>query len=237
MAPRLLILPSLPDAASDLKLPPTPHNIFHRLIRNLHAESDHPRERECTEMLAAVLLNAPSIRDHVLRWMAASMGMDPNVLDGLTLRIQTEQSIGAKRDDLRIEATTVEGKDYRPVLLWTVEVKVGAYFHGSTLQAVDPEGAADAGELVNQMVNYDCWLAQQPHRHRGGFVLALSDLTADLPKSLTCPWTCLTWTGLGVVLQGALRGQLPPQEALLGHPDRRPDHHLPRTGLTLRGCI
>lgn len=217
----LLILPSLPDAATDLGLPPTQNNIFHRLIRNLHAESDHPRERECTEMLAGVLMNAPTVRTHVLGWMATAMGIGLDILAGMEFDIQTEQSIGAKRDDLRIEGRTVDGDATTPALLWTIEVKVGAFFHDSSLQADEPhepphetQDQSEEGELVNQITNYDRWLAEQPHRHRGGFVLALSDLTSDLPEPLTCPWICLTWTSLGMAIKEALLDPLPPQEAL-----------------------
>ena len=55
----------MPDMTSDwekkLRIPSENENIFHRIIRNPHINSDNPKERECTEMLASVLINAPSL--------------------------------------------------------------------------------------------------------------------------------------------------------------------------------
>ncbi len=100
------------EAFPRLKLPPVSENIFRRLIRNPRAQSSRPRERECTEMLCAVLLNAPRLRSRILRWLGELCEYAPVFpVDDLELRIDTEQPIGAKRDDLRIEAWDSDGED------------------------------------------------------------------------------------------------------------------------------
>ena len=58
-----LTVPGLPTASA---------NIFQRIIRNPRPDSPHARERECTEMLAAVLLNALALSRHLFRWMDRS---------------------------------------------------------------------------------------------------------------------------------------------------------------------
>ncbi len=204
--------------AAELSLPTISTNLFQRLIRNPRAESDRAKERECCEMLCAILLNAPTLRNHLIRWMARHVGFPPAMLDDLMFAIDTEQAIGSKRDDLRVVATSDRSVDEHPVFIWTVEVKVGASFHESEQQfGTDADGHADEDRLpVNQLLNYDHWLAAQPAQHRAGFVLALTDRTSDLPTPLICPWACLSWTGLGEQIALALRGDdLPEGEQLL----------------------
>jgi len=130
----LLCLPPRSDEARDLGLPDVSDNISQRLIRNPHLESDTPRERECTEMLCSVLCNRTTLRLLLLRWLGELVGALPSDLDEMELRIDTEGSIGAKRDDLRIEGWRETNDGQELVLLWTVEVKVGAQFHGSSFQ-------------------------------------------------------------------------------------------------------
>ena len=58
--------------------------------------------------------------------------------DDISLKIRTEQSIGAKRDDLRIRAWRTDEDDEETLeVLWTVEVKVGASIHLSSYQDLD----------------------------------------------------------------------------------------------------
>jgi hypothetical protein len=96
-------------------------------------------------------------------------------------------------------------------LLWTIEVKVGSPFHHSAAQRSDDEDEESSDEpvspeiepeLVNQLKHYDDWLDKQPHQHRGGFVLSMSDLEPLLPPlNLKQRWTCLTWTKLGLAIK------------------------------------
>ena len=193
------------EESVDLGLPTDSDNIFQRLIRNPHLNSDTPRERECTEMLCSVLCNAPILRSQLLRWIGRFVGDLPHDFDDIEFQIDTEGSIGSKRDDLRIEGWrhTEEGQEL--VLIWTVEVKVGAQFHESSFQYEE----ADDSELVNQLINYDVWLDQQSAQYRGGFVLALSNMSGELPQSLRMPWYCFTWTGLGQEVQQILEQESP----------------------------
>lgn len=207
-------------------LPLGPSNVFQRIIRNPRPDSPLARERECTEMLAGVLINAPALRRHLFRWMARRSGLNPDLIDGLEFDIGTEQFIGAKRDDLRVEGRRDRERDGPVALLWTIEVKVGSPFHASDAQRlgdegeVSDDGAADSEldeQLVNQLQHYDDWLCLRPSVHCGGFVLALRDLTDALPPlGLRRPWTCISWTGLGLQVKAALdTGELPPQDELL----------------------
>ncbi|HSZ59677.1 MAG TPA: hypothetical protein VK797_28800 [Tepidisphaeraceae bacterium] len=199
-------------------LPERAANIFQRIIRDPRAGSANARERECTEMLASVLINAPIIRERVFRWMAIASNTDPKLIATLDLELRTEQPIGSKRDDLRIEGWQILEEKSRRRLLWTVEVKVGASFHYSSDDRVDdasdPEEKVDE-ELVNQLVNYDAWLRDQTADNRRGFVLSVRYLHDQLPKLLE-PWTCLTWTGLGTQLESTINDDcLPPDQLLL----------------------
>ena len=127
-----------------------------------------------------------------------------------------------QRDDLRIEgfAPESDGDGPRRVVLWTVEVKVQAYFHASTDQTGGPpagnsdETDDDETPMVNQLVNYDAWLEGQVADHKAGFVLAIPDHAGDLPEGLTQKWACTTWTRLGNTVRQALEGNaLPESEA------------------------
>jgi hypothetical protein len=103
--------------------------------------------------------------------------------------IEPEGSIGAKRDDLRIEGWCETDEERKRVLLWTIEVKVGASFHESSPLA-DIQGDEEDVALVNQIVNYDHWLEHQVAPNRAGFVLALEDMSHSLPVNLNCRWLC-----------------------------------------------
>ena len=180
------------------------------------------RERRCTEMLCGILLNCPELRGCIFRWLATVADQPTDVLDDLEWRVETERPIGAKRDDLRIEgfAPESDGDGPRRVVLWTVEVKVQAYFHASTDQTGGPpagnsdETDDDETPMVNQLVNYDAWLEGQVADHKAGFVLAIPDHAGDLPEGLTQKWACTTWTRLGNTVRQALEGNaLPESEA------------------------
>src|SRR5687767_15050925 len=130
----VFVLAPAADLARELHLPSPSNNLFQRLIRNPHAESDRAKERECAEMLCALLQNAPGLRLQLLRWLGAKVLFDVEKLDRLRFNIDTEQPIGAKRDDLRIVGSPDGTEEQGPTLLWTVEVKVGASFHESAAQ-------------------------------------------------------------------------------------------------------
>ena len=89
--------------AAELGLPENDDNLFQRIIRNPHIEAANPRERECTEMLCAVLRNTNVLRLHLLRCMGDCAGVTIDGFDDLHFVIETEGAIGSKRDDLRIE--------------------------------------------------------------------------------------------------------------------------------------
>ena len=199
------------DFATEFDLPEKDDNLFQRIIRNPHIETDNPRERECTEMLCAVLRNTTELRLHLLRWMANISGARDAVLNDMTFVIETEGSIGSKRDDLRIEGWHESDEDRRRVLLWTVEVKVGASFHESSPLETMQDPDEDVG-LVNQIVNYDHWLEHQAVPNRAGFVLALEDMSNSLPTNLSCRWHCLSWTKLGLRILDLLRNEKLPNE-------------------------
>jgi hypothetical protein len=183
-----------------VELPARDDNLFERLIRNPRPGSSNPRERECTEMLCALLRNTAAVQVKLIDWMAEKLGVPQDGLPNLQYEFLTEQSIEGKRDDLRIIGNGPgSGKD-TPIVLWTIEVKVGAGLHESTtLQVIDDED--DTELLVNQLENYDHWLQQQDAVFRGGLVLAVTDQGEQLPASLQMPWACVTWTELGMLLQ------------------------------------
>jgi hypothetical protein len=70
--------------------------------------------------------------------------------------------------------------------------------------------------MVNQVINYDHWLADQNVLHLAGFVLAMDNMADSLPSTLRCRWECFSWTTLGLQIQEALeRRQLPQKERFL----------------------
>lgn len=170
-------------------------------------------------MLCGVLLNAPTIRRFLLVFLAKQAGIDPRHLDDLDWNCNTEQAIGSKRDDLRLEGWKVDDEDLGRVVLWTIEAKVAAPIHQSSEQLLDDEDdtlsdaerAEDAPlqeeadtATVSQIKKYDHWLARQDATHRAGFVLAITDQTENLPPGLQMPWQCTTWTDLALVVEHAL---------------------------------
>jgi hypothetical protein len=220
----VFVLEPASDLTLELNLPPKVSNLFQRLIRNPHVESEQAKERECAEMLCVVLQNAPTLRRYLLGWMAGFVGLDAKCLDNLDLEIDTEQAIGSKRDDLRLVGRRGHDADGIPALIWTIEVKVGASFHDSSLQ-VDGDANADTPpfpddqQLVNQLLNYDHWLNKQAAEHKAGFVLALKNCRDQMPGTLTCEWACLSWTQLGELIAEALRTRelTEPEELLARH--------------------
>ena len=203
-----LILPNAP--AEEVNPLPSPgDNLFGRLIRDPNRPGKPPRERECTEMLCGVLLNAPALRSLVLDRLAELAGVVPLDWDGLRLTWQTEAKVtGGKRDDLRLEA--VDPETGRLLLVWTIEVKVQAGFHHS----IDVE---DGESLAHQLVNYDRWLSgMRGVGQRLGFVLSVERLDDSMPQGLENTWTCFTWWDLRGVLEDAIA------ESDLPSPDRPP---------------
>jgi hypothetical protein len=220
------LIPTLHFQRSDadrLDLPRAHHNLFSRLIRNPCPRDRPPRERECAEMLCAVLDTAPVVRDGIMQSLAERAGLGPLPdLDHQRPHIDTEQPIGTKRDDLRITVRDPESQEL--TLLWTIEVKVGAGFHESS-RLPEPDAdqhstPSDPGdELVHQISNYDAWLDVQtvPSGSKAGFVISLDSKAAEtLPRPLRCTWTCVTWTELGQQVEHLIEdGSLPPAQDLL----------------------
>jgi len=196
-------------------LPLAADNIFTRIIRNPLRGSTAIRERQCAEMLAGLLINAPVTRKCFCQWLATLSGVRVSELEGCEFLVSTEQQIAGKRDDLRIEGWQTVGCDRVRVILWTIEVKVTASFHSSSDINSDLDAVAmdSDPELVNQVRNYDYWLSNQTTAIKGGFVLAIEDMTPQLPGDLRQHWKCMTWTGTGIMLRNGLRDHLiPPDE-------------------------
>tara|TARA_R110002049_G_scaffold2750_3_gene21824 strand:- start:12309 stop:13460 length:1152 start_codon:yes stop_codon:yes gene_type:complete len=174
------------------------------------------REGQCAEMLRSVLVACPSLAAGVFKWLAHMTGVPIALIDELDWSLETEQSIGSKRDDLRIEGWRAVDDDQQRAALWTVEIKVAAPLHESAQQ--DWESGSDITpvddpENVNQLLNYDSWLAHQDADHKAGFVLALRDMSMALPDGLGQTWRCFTWTTLAMEVERALAAdQLPTAE-------------------------
>lgn len=214
-SPIILLLPRQTDLSAELGLPETGDNLFQRIIRNPHVDARNPRERECTEMLCAVFRNTSIIQFHLLQWMAGHLEVNFEGIGSLRFEFETESLVGNKRIDLCIEGWRDTDEGRQRILLWTVEVKVGASFHSSApLEGVctpdDNEGD------VNQLANYDHWLNNQQVKNRAGFVLALEEMSDLLPSSLKCRWRCSSWTKLGLKIQDVLLTEdLPDNEIFL----------------------
>lgn len=219
--PFLLMPRVTPRAAPGLTLPAGKENLFERLIRDPTAPNRPARERLCAEMLCGLLINAPVTRQSLIRLLAELAGTNAKPLEELDWQFSTEQAIGAKRDDLRIEGWTHDDEPEQ-VVLWSVEIKVGAGIHVSSNQPWDEdESPAEVVEetdlqLVSQIKNYDAWLAKQPAKHRAGFVLAITDQSQNIPAALSMPWHCLRWTDLVRGIEEELRaGRIPDSEQTL----------------------
>ena len=98
-------------------------------------------------------------------------------------------------------------EEYELAVLWTIEVKVGSSFHESSSIVVGDVEIVDDVEVVNQVTNYDHWLAAEPAEYRGGIVLSLSNSAHLLPVGLRCTWVCTSWTVLGDCIAKALDKQ------------------------------
>lgn len=197
-----IIIPSIFGTAEveALNLPSSDRNLFGRIIRNPQPLGRPPKERECAEMLCAVLLNSEQLRNAILDWFGNAVGQSID-WDELNVSIATEQQVGGKRDDLRISGRHTDTGVQS--LLWSIEVKVGAGFHQSS--ALEPDSAQ---EPVLQITNYDRWLARQDVKNRAGFVLTRLDTNANMPPGLMMSWGCLTWTQLGQAIEPLLTGDV-----------------------------
>ena len=188
--PPLLLIPTLPEPLDVHVHVPRPNdNLFERLIRDPQSPNRPMRERQCAEMLRSVLVACPGLASFVFKWLAQFNGVPHKLIDELDWSLETEQSIGSKRDDLRIEGWSTGEEEPRQVVLWTVEIKVAAPLHESSLQEWETESgpASDSDpEVVSQLENYDKWLKQQKVDYKAGFVLALRDMSAALPDGLLC---------------------------------------------------
>ena len=195
-------------------LPAPGDNVFLRLIRNPQPAGRPPKERECAEMLAAVMRNAPVIAHALTGGWLAHAGLEVPNWDDVVVRIETEQPIQGKRDDLRI---TVRSRAGKPVALITVEVKVGSGLHMSSAidELVDEERA---GTSISQLENYDAWLAEHPAKTKLGVVLAMtSHAPAIAGLGLGQPWVSTTWAELARSVHHVVNHpKIPPTARLLG---------------------
>jgi hypothetical protein len=200
-------------------------NIFERIIRDPTALHRPMRETLCTEMLCCLLLNAPVLRKQLLSWFAHETQVPADALLDLNWEIDTEQAIGRKRDDLRISGYLRSDQHDLLRVLWTVEVKVAASFHSSTpdwdqsddCSITQPHGDGDASsttEVVNQLFNYDAWLAKQSTEYCAGIVVTISPV--ELPVGLRSTWINLTWSSISDRMKQSLSAhETPPEERLL----------------------
>lgn len=214
LSPILLIPPRPQPEDPRVHLPKDQDNLFQRLIRDPTAPNRPARETRCAEMLCSVLLNCTGLQKNIFQWLAEMAGVPLTVIEGLDWKMDTEQQIGAKRDDLRIEGWQLNEEESHRVILWTVEIKVAASIHLSSLQTFDDDGEIDVDEvdsvLVSQILNYDHWLALQKADHRCGFVLAITLADDDLPQGLSQPWHCFTWAELAREVELSLANDLLP---------------------------
>jgi hypothetical protein len=201
------------DHDAELGVPLLEHNLFRRIIRDPHTAADEPKERECAEMLTAVLLNASVARDCLLAWLAKQTddAHRPWESQDAHIDIETEMAIGSKRDDIRITVHRSESLK----ILWSVEVKVGARIHESS-----ELGAADDSKImVSQLKNYETGLlapsrARYPEANIAGFVLSIRRM--ELPPGLVGLWHVITWSQIALQLEGILkRLDLPETDAFL----------------------
>ena len=227
-SPVILMPPPQSDEEASLGIPLQGQNIFQRIIRDPKVNTATPKERECTEMLCSVLLNAPSVQKAVLGWLCGLAGMPAGLLEAENVEVsmETECPIGAKRDDLRIEVYRIDDEGRTRVALLSIEVKAGASIHSSGRQD-DPDAESDGDQpdaLDNdersQIKNYDSWLKGEENRSSAlkaaGIVLARSDMSGEMPKGLLVPWRCITWAQLGkTVMQLISTSDIPPTDAML----------------------
>ena len=226
--PVILMPPPQSDEEASLGIPLQSQNIFQRIIRDPKVNTATPKERECTEMLCSVLINAPSVQKAVLEWLCGLAGMPAGLLEAENIEVsmETECPIGAKRDDLRIEVYRIDDEGRTRVALLSIEVKAGAPIHSSGRQD-DPDAESDGDQPDaldkderSQIKNYDSWLKGEENRSSAlkaaGIVLARSDMTGEMPKGLLVPWRCITWAQLGkTVMQLISTSDIPPTDAML----------------------
>jgi len=219
-----MIAPPGEDEVASGVMPRPSENIFARIIRNPRAPGRPVRERLCAELLCSLLMNCETLRLAVLKWLGSKLHESSNSLERLDQfdwRFSTEQSIGSKRDDLRIEGFEISEPQETRRVLWTVEIKVHAPFHGSTDQSIDDH--LGSKEIVSQLFNYDDWLDKQEADCRAGFVLAVRDATSEVEslqressRRLHFQWPSTTWTGLAQEIRGLLEEEaLPLDERFL----------------------
>jgi len=145
--------------------------------------------------------------------MLSKAALEPLDWSGLAIEVATEQAMeGGKRDDLRIEAVTEDRGT--PILLMTVEVKVGAQIHESGAVSYVPV-ESESKRTVNQLINYDAWLTRQPHPTKIGFIVSRRDKEGQLPENLTQIWRSITWGEVASSLAALLR-----QSVLLNNVER-----------------
>lgn len=216
-----------PASEKSRHIPDASENLFGRIIRNPSNQKRTVRERRCTELLCAILLNCRQLRIKIFEEFAATCNWRELPLSDLEYEIDTEQAIGRKRDDLRIEGFAPGNEERRPVLLWTVEIKVQAGIHYSSPQDIggyyeeneSEEPGVDLDKRsVAQLKNYDAWLKNRDvvGGRKAGLVLAIRSLTQKVDDlQLKQPWHCLRWTDLGHCIESALDEDLIPESERL----------------------
>ncbi len=210
--------PKQPDGVK-CDLPEQLENLFSRIIRDPTAPHRPARETRCTEMLCALLLNCKELKLHLFVQLAKLCGWSDIPFSEMEFDIETEQAVGSKRDDLRIEGFIKSKNERRCILLWTIEIKVQAGIHDSSYEEY---GESENTELtkkdVPQIENYDRWLQTQKVKHKAGLVISIPSSEQEVSElKLSEPWKCLRWTDLGLWIEEALNSEkLPPDEKMLG---------------------
>lgn len=222
--PIIPVFHSTEPKSESVNVPDASANLFDRIIRNPTARNRPMRELRCAEMLCAVLLNCPQLRISIFEELASLCGWQGLPLSELEYEIDTEQAIGSKRDDLRIEGYESKGDERLPVLLWTIEIKVQAGIHFSSREEFS-ETSEDfaADENVTQIENYDSWLRTREviGDKKAGIVLAIPLLSEKVAKlkaeeKLSQQWHCLRWTDLGHWIESKLEERsIPESEGLV----------------------
>ena len=201
-----------------ISLPSSTQNLFERIIRDPTNPDRPARETRCAEMLCVLLLNCEVLKLHFFEQFAAMFGWHDLPLAELEYDIETEQAIGSKRDDLRIEGYRVNDDERERILLWTMEIKVQAGIHQSSYQEYENTSLpVETTDSVPQIENYDRWLTAQDVRRKGGIVLSIPDLQAEVTElNIRNRWCCIRWTDLGSWAELAVdNGTLPETELVL----------------------
>jgi len=184
--------------SNPFKLVPSPsNNLFLRTIRKT---VNVPKERECTELLCAIMRNSATVRNKIIGFLLEYIESPKLNLSEYKFTIDTENQVAGKLDDLRI--TGESSSEPRNNILLIIEIKVqsGWSYSYPLDKALPPD------KKIHQLVNYDYWLNNQGEFVvKGGLVISKKDLSKTLPAGLSCRWECLTWTNLALFIAKIIR--------------------------------